>query len=175
MTACSTGPLRAFPRFAPCGHIKGTTVASISMSEALRLRDKVTRLQSTTKRAREKAGEVVTDLVRAAEVSGVAAAIGYLQGKRAQEGKESLSLFGVPLDLGVGVVAHVLGIMGVGGAEDHFKAIGDGGLATYFSTLGYTAGKSGKGLAEATRAALTPPKVSGASLTADDLAKLATE
>lgn len=150
-------------------------MAAISMSEALRLRDKVTRLQASTKKVREKAGEAVQSLVRAAEVSAVSATIGYIQGKRAGAGKEAVAVFGVPLDLAVGVGGHVAALMGVGGAEEHFKAIGDGGLATYFSTLGYTAGKSGKGLAEATRAALTPPKVSGQSLTADDLAKLATE
>lgn len=143
------------------------------MSEAVRLRDKVQRLQTSTKRVREKAGEAVQSLVRAAEVSAVAATIGFVQGKRAAAGKEAAAVFGVPLDLAVGVAAHAAALMGVAGAEDHFKAIGDGGLATYFSTLGYTAGKSGKGLAEAAKAALSPPSVKGQSLSAQDLETLA--
>lgn len=150
---------------------------AISMGEAVRLRDKVVRLQHSTKRAREKAGEVVTDLVRAAEVSGVAAGIGFLQGKRAKDGKAAISIFGVPLDLAIGATAHVLGIMGVGGAEDHFKAIGDGGLATYFSTLGYQAGKTGS-LTTSVKGeeyALPAASMSGQALTADDLARLASE
>lgn len=150
-------------------------MANISLAEAKRLQARVQSLQSSTKRAREKAGEVVTSIVRAAEVSAVAGAIGYMQGKRAADGKEAISIAGVPLDLAVGVAGHVMAVMGVGGAEDHFKAIGDGGLATYFSTLGYTAGKSGKGLAEAAKAALTPPKVSGQALSAEDLAALASQ
>ncbi|MFM7009971.1 MAG: hypothetical protein ACKO0Z_11685 [Betaproteobacteria bacterium] len=145
------------------------------MKEALALRDKVARMQHSTKRAREKAGEVVKDLVRAAEVSGVAAALGYFQGKRAADSKESLKVFNVPLELVTGVAGHTLAAMGVAGAEDHFKAIADGALATYFSTLGYTAGKSGKDLLASTKGddVLSLPGVSGQSLTVDDLAKMA--
>lgn len=151
-------------------------MANVSLAEAVRLRDQVSRFKHATRKAREKAGEVVTDLVRAAEVSGVAAALGYWAGTTKKAGGDHPAFFGIPADLAVGVASHVLGIMGVGGAEDHFKAIGDGGLATYFSTLGYSAGLEGKGFLKGDSGQSSlPGKMSGAALTADDLAKLATE
>lgn len=153
-------------------------MASISLIEASRLRDKVARFQHTTKRLREKAGETVTTVVEAAEVSGAALALGYLAGKRAKDGNGQMHIFGVPLDLGVGVVAHIMALMGVGGAEEHFRAIGHGGLATYFSTLGFNTGKTGslpKALSGDGPAQLPGARVSGQSLTAEDLARLATE
>lgn len=151
-------------------------MANISLAEAARLRDRVQRFQNQTKKAREKAGEIVTEVVRTGEVALTAGAIGYFQGKRAAEGKDPLALFGVPLDLAVGVLAKGLAISGVGGngAEEHFKAVGDGAIATYFSTLGFTAGKQGLGIADTIKKSLGAPKVSGQSLTAEELATLAT-
>lgn len=164
--------------FALPGMQGSQAMANISLAEASRLRDKVARFQHTTKKLREKAGMTVTTVVEAAEVSGVALALGYYAGKRAKDGAGQLSIFGVPLDLGVGVAAHVLAIMGVGGAEEHFRAIGHGGLATYFSTMGFNTGKTGqlpKALSGDAPRSLPGASISGQSLTADDLARLATE
>lgn len=148
----------------------------ITMKEALAIREKGERLKKATQKFREKAGEVTKDLVRAGEVSAVALALGWWAGRQQKAGGENPSVMGVPLDLAVGVGAHVLGIMGVGGAEEHFKAIGDGGLATYFSTLGYTAGKTGTFGASFLQSIKGEGNgVSGANLSAEDLARLATE
>lgn len=143
-------------------------MSNLSIRDAFRLAKKAQSLQVSSKRAREKLGGVTKDLVRAAEVSAVSAGLGYWQGKRAAAGNAPLKIAGVPADLLVGVAGHVLGIVGVGGAEEHWKAFGDAGLATYFSTAGYSAGKSGTKLLSG-----SPAGVSGASLTAEDLARLA--
>lgn len=148
----------------------------MNLAEMRRLANRAQSLQKSSARAREKLGEITSDLVRAAEVSGVSLALGYIQGKRASEGKELMRPFGMPLELGLGVAGHVLAVMGVGGAEDHFKAIGDASLATYFSNLGYNTGKSGKKLLSGEEGGgYLPRRMAGQSLTADDLARLATE
>lgn len=149
-------------------------MAGVSFKEALALREKVARLQHSTKKARQKAGEVVQEVVRTAEVGGAAFALAYIDGKRAREGKPHLDIFGVPGTLAVGVGAKVAALMGVGGAEEHVKAIGDGALAAYFANVGFTAGQTGALPFFKPAGAIGPtPSVKGAALTAEDLARLA--
>jgi len=109
-------------------------IKKFGMGELAKLRAKAARLQNATKRVREKAGEVVNNVVRTGEVSASAFAFGYAQQRF---GREKMEVGGLHLALLGGTAAHVLSFMGISdGAEPHLRAIGDGALATYFFTLG---------------------------------------
>jgi hypothetical protein len=155
----------------------------ISAGKEMKLLSRIQNLQVATKKARHKAGEVVQDLVRVGEVAVGAGVFGFWAGKRSLDkaATSGPNIFGVPADLAAGIACYAAALMGVAGAETHFKAIGDGALGAYFSTLGYEYGKGanvgwklpavlGDG---ASAGSLPAHRASGESLTAEDLAKLA--
>lgn len=89
-------------------------------------------------RIRESAEETTTKLVAIAETGGTAFAMGVVQGKTG-----GVSLFGVPLELGVAGVGIIGGLMGgAGKASDHLVNVGAGALAAYATTMGRGVGAS---------------------------------
>lgn len=95
-------------------------------------------LRMGTRRARQKAGEVTEKLVRTAEIGGTSFGFGFLNGRQG-----GVELFGVPIELAVGIGANLFAMMGVGrGMETHLASVGDGALAAYFHTLGRGVGKA---------------------------------
>lgn len=105
-----------------------------------KLQQQVHRLKAQTRNAREKAGETMNHIVRTAEISGVAFGAGVL---RARMGDARFAIAGVPLDLGVGLGAHLACLLGTG-ADTHFAAVGDGALAHYMARLGMQIGGKGR-------------------------------
>lgn len=90
-------------------------------------------LESRLERLKSKGEEVATSLVRTAEVSGAAFAVGLINGRYG-----GFEVLGLPIDLAAGVTLNVLAHSKVGGAKSapHLHALGDGALAVYFATLG---------------------------------------
>lgn len=85
-------------------------------------------------RVKEEASEAVEIVVSAAEVSGTAFGLGIVNGRYG-----SPELLGVPIDAGVGIVAHVLAFMDI--APQHLHNVGNGGFGSYFSALGVGVGQ----------------------------------
>ena len=113
----------------------------MSMQALAKYREKISRLQASTRRVREKAGETVEHAVRVGECAATGFAIGYAKAKfpNFQTGLVA----GLPGDLLVAVVAHTLAFMGIGGAESHLRAVGDAAIATFAQTKGASMAKGG--------------------------------
>lgn len=99
-----------------------------------KMKDRLQRMQATTRRAREKAGEVAENVVGTATTVGSAFAIGAAQGYL---GEEKMKVFNVPVPLLVGLGSHLFAIMGTGGqGETHLRNIGNGSLSAYAAFAG---------------------------------------
>jgi len=89
-------------------------------------------------RVKDKSEQVINNVVRTMVVSGTSFAFGVANGRFG-----AVTPLGVPIDLGVGVAAHLAGFTGiVGNATAHAHAIGDGALAAYTYTVGRGTGKA---------------------------------
>jgi len=101
----------------------------------------VHRLDSIKRRIasiKERAEETTERLVAAAEVTGAAFGMGVLQGKTG-----GVELFGVPLELGLGLGLTGFGLLGGAGKHsEHLSNLGTGCLAAYATTLGRGVGKT---------------------------------
>ena len=140
-------------------------------------KNQIERFKASTKRAREKAGEMTESVLTIAETAGTAFAVGYFAGQidmSDEASKKKFELFGVPYPLLVGIGAHAFALMGVGrGMESHLKNIGTGALSAHLFGIGYNmkpnaankkiagdidllgaAAKQGAGVSEADLAAL---------------------
>lgn len=99
------------------------------------------RAHASTRRAREKAGEVMQTVVHATETGASAFAFGVLEG---QSGTMPEPL-GIPAPLLAAAVLHGAAAFGVGrGMEDHVKALGNGALAAYAFSKGQFVGSKHK-------------------------------
>ena len=88
---------------------------------------------------KERSEHVINTSVDALVTSGAAFGLGLARGRM---GGRAV-LFGVPVELGVGVMAHLAGFTGiVGKASGHAHSIGNGALAAYAYGMGHDAGKS---------------------------------
>jgi hypothetical protein len=127
----------------------------MSTKSVPKLLAKVESLKKATARARDKAGEVASELVRTAVTGGTAFTAGLVTGRY---GEAKTKLFGVPGTLAVAGGAHLFALLGVGkGAEEHVRSIGNGSLSAYLTTQGLKVGA--KMAAEA-----SAPKTSGDDL-----------
>lgn len=119
----------------------------------------VHRLESIKRRIagiKERAEETTERLVQTAETAGAAFAVGVLQGKTG-----GVDLFGVPIELGLGLGLNAFALLGgAGKASSHLNNIGNGCLAAYATTLGRGVGVSWQNKATTTQQ-VTAPKVSG--------------
>jgi hypothetical protein len=145
-------------------------------SKLAALRSKMARLHGATSKMRAKAGETMETMVRSGEIAATSFALGVVHTRFADAGNRPPMVFGVPVELLGGVAAHAFALMGVGrGMESHMRAVGDGALAVYFSTVGRGVGKqmkSGAPLLEGFKSSNLIAG-SGAPLTAEDYAKIA--
>lgn len=94
------------------------------------------RLMAQVANLRERSQEAIGQVVQTLEVSIVSFGFGFGRGRWG-----SVDVVGVPADLGVGVLTHIAGFMGLGGKNaEHLHNLGDGALASYFNTLGSSIG-----------------------------------
>jgi len=78
-------------------------------------------------------------LVRSSEVSISAFTFGLLQGRFKKDGGLTLIL---PIDLMAGAAFHLVGLFGFAKPyAHHLHALGDGALASFFTTTGYRVGE----------------------------------
>lgn len=79
-------------------------------------------------------------LVRTSEVALSSFAFGLVQGKYKDKGGAVLA--GLPVDLLAGAAFHVIGLIPFAKPyQHHLAAIGDGALASFFTTTGYRVGE----------------------------------
>lgn len=84
----------------------------------------------------KKGEEVLQGVVYTLEVGAASFGFGLLEGRYG-----GVEVLGIPLNLGVGVIGHLLGYMGIGGKmAHHLHGFADGALASYLSTLGRSVG-----------------------------------
>jgi hypothetical protein len=77
--------------------------------------------------------------VRASEIALSSFTFGVVQGRFASKG--GLTAFGIPVDLLAGAGFHILGLFGFAKPyAHHLHAIGDGAIASFFTTTGYKVG-----------------------------------
>lgn len=135
----------------------------MSLNALAKLRDKLKSAQHATRRAREKAGEVVMEAVHTGEGMAIGFGAGVLYG-RYPEAK--LELAGVPMDLGVGVGLKALALLGVShGAGPHMNALGTGALTSFSLRKGLEVGAD---MAKKANAAPGYSKTASVSGDADD-------
>jgi len=103
----------------------------LSLRNLESLESKYVGMKNKVKRIQETAEETVMTVVRSAEVQGTAFALGVINGRWSRP-----ELLGVPVDLGIGLGAHVLGFALEDVAGTHLHNIADGALASYLSSLG---------------------------------------
>lgn len=91
---------------------------------------------------RERAEQTTERLIGTAETAGAAFAAGVIQGKTG-----GVELFGVPLELGLGLGLNAFAFLGGAGKHsDHLHNVGNGFLAAYATTMGRGVGATwGKG------------------------------
>ncbi|MFH1010985.1 MAG: hypothetical protein V1784_07105 [bacterium] len=112
----------------------------ISQHDIMRMKDQVEKMKKRSSSVVEKSHELVSTIVRTAEVGAAAFSMGLVQGKYG-----GVEIVGVPMDLGLGLGLHMMGLLGVGGnMSHHLHAFGDGTLAAYLTTLGRTTGYAWK-------------------------------
>lgn len=147
----------------------------MSITSLTKARAAVARAQASSKRAREKAGELMQVTVHAALTGATAYALGVLEGQL--DNPKQFEFLGVPIPLAVAVGAHGAALLGVGrGMEQHFTAVGNGALAAHAAGMGRALGaelKARRGGAPAVRGDL-PPRRRGAGITQEDLERMAT-
>jgi len=106
----------------------------------------VARLETIKKRIaniREQAEQTTERLITTAEVGGAAFAMGVIQGKTG-----GVEVFGVPLELGLGLGLNAFALLGGAGKHSaHLNNVGNGCLAAYATTLGRGVGATWKGKA----------------------------
>jgi len=76
--------------------------------------------------------------VRSSEIALSAFSFGLLQGRFKAQG--GLTVFALPVDLLAGATFHVLGLFSRHYSH-HLHAVGDGALASFFTTTGYRVGE----------------------------------
>lgn len=124
----------------------------------------VARLETIKKRIaniREQAEQTTERLVTTAEVGGAAFAMGVIQGKTG-----GVEVFGVPLELGLGLGLNAFALLGGAGKHSgHLNNVGNGCLAAYATTLGRGVGATwkGKALGAGVAQAQIPPRAAGLS------------
>lgn len=103
--------------------------------------EKIARLHKSTARAREKAGELMENVLLTTETVGTGFLFGFLEG-RVENPDQFEIVKGVPYPLAVGVTAKLFSVLGVGrGMETHMNAVANGALTSHFNGVGRQMGK----------------------------------
>jgi len=133
----------------------------------------VHRLQSIQRRIasiKERAEETTARIVTTAETAGAAFAMGVLQGRTG-----GVEVFGVPVELGLGLGLNAFALLGGAGKHsEHLASVGNGCLAAYAATLGRGVGATWKdkekGLHATATRGLGGPRVAGVNMTPAEMA-----
>lgn len=137
----------------------------IGANQLARIRNAMTKAQTRTAAIAKKGESTVNTIVRTAEVSGAAFALGLAQGKYGV-----VEVAGVPADLAAGAALHLAAFFGIAGKSGkHLHALADGAMASYFVNLGKGTGIAWKDKAAKTALQGTP----GAKLSPKELEELA--
>ncbi len=106
-------------------------------AEADELLDEHRRLLTRDQRRDRKEKDFKDTAFQLVEVNALAFGFGFVRGKWGGE------VFKIPADLASGVVLHAAGFFGGRRWGHHFHNLGDGALASYFTTLGSSVGADG--------------------------------
>jgi hypothetical protein len=109
----------------------------MSLSEA---KDALSRAKHAMARIREKSEEAIGSGIEVAEVGGTAFGFGWANGKWGGDDGE-LKMFGIPVDLGVGIALTGVSMFGgFGRYGEHGVNVGAGAIASYAYRTGYQLG-----------------------------------
>ncbi len=100
----------------------------VSLKTLEEMDKRVESARNSLKKARADADATVYQVVQTAEVGATAFALGMVNGRW-----ESPMFLGIPVDLAVGLGAHLLAFMDV--MPEHLHNVGDGGLVSYLSSM----------------------------------------
>lgn len=134
-----------------------------------KLQHQVAMARKSTQRAREKAGELMSQALETGLSGGTAYAFGVWEGSISDADYKRFELFGVPAPLAVGIGAHAAALFGVGkGMEQHFRSVGNGAISAHLFALGR---QMGRGMLAKKGGA--PSAIRGDGVSAADLVNLA--
>lgn len=86
---------------------------------------------------KEKAEELTQKVMDGATISGTAFLISYSNHRfRGSDGKPGIEILGVPIDLGIGIGGHLMGLFMGGQYANAMHNVGNGALASYLTTMG---------------------------------------
>jgi hypothetical protein len=109
----------------------------MTLSEA---KEALTRAKSAMGRVREKAEEAIGSGIEVAEVGGTAFGFGYANGRWGGDEGE-VKVFGLPVDLGVGIAMTGVAMFGgFGKYGEHGVNVGAGAIASYAYRAGHQLG-----------------------------------
>jgi hypothetical protein len=109
----------------------------MTLSEA---KEALTRAKSAMGRVREKAEEAIGSGIEVAEVGGTAFGFGYANGRWGGDEGE-VKVFGLPVDLGIGVALTGVAMFGgFGKYAEHGVNVGAGAIASYAYRAGHQLG-----------------------------------
>lgn len=113
---------------------------NITAEQIKEMKSVTERAMARVKNIKAAAAEAMGTVVQTTEIGVAAFGMGVLRGRFG----ESLNVMGIPVDLGAGVLLHVLGFMGAAGKQydEHLHNFGDGMLASYLTILGAGIGDS---------------------------------
>jgi len=112
----------------------------ISASALTKYKELAEKAMNKARAVREHGEKVVETATNTAVMAGTAFGLGVLQGKTG-----GIEIMGMPLDLLVGVGAHVGGFMKVAGKQSHqLHNVGNGAFALYAGTMGRAIGVNWK-------------------------------
>jgi hypothetical protein len=136
---------------------------NMTLSEA---KEALERARNAMARVREKAEGAIGQGIEVAEVGGTAFGFGYANAKWGGDDGE-LKMFGIPVDLGVGIAMTGVAMFGgFGRYGEHGVNVGAGAIASYAYRTGYQLGSdSASSSTSATpRAAFGPPPAARAAM-----------
>jgi hypothetical protein len=108
-------------------------------------KEALTRAKNAMGRVREKAEEAIGSGIEVAEVGGTAFGFGYANGRWGGDDGE-VKMFGVPVDLGVGIALTGVSMFGgFGKYGEHGINVGAGAIASYAYRAGHQLGSDAAG------------------------------
>jgi hypothetical protein len=118
-------------------------------------KEALTRAKSAMGRVREKAEEAIGSGIEVAEVGGTAFGFGYANGRWGGDGGE-VKVFGVPVDLGVGIALTGVSMFGgFGKYGEHGINVGAGAIASYAYRSGHQLGSDAAQSSDSTNSSTT--------------------
>jgi len=107
-------------------------MAQVTKGQLDKLKQSAMKMATRAKGLQERAEEAMGHVVQTVEIGVAAFAAGMIEGRFG-----GVEVVGVPVDLGLGVVGHVLGFVGLAGKHSaHVHNFSDGFIASYLMRLG---------------------------------------